>query len=88
MTQVATLVTPKEVSSTTREWTIFPDGIGAFACGNPDGFPLRHGQELEVLLGDHWIWGTIEHHTHGSPRFIAQQTCCGLCAGMRVRLPE
>lgn len=71
------------------EWTIYPSGsTGAFACGSPDGSILQNDQALEVLLAGHWIAGFIECPHHGAPRFIAQddQSTCGLCPGMRVRL--
>lgn len=68
--------------------SIYPNGTGAFACGSPDGPLLRDGQALEVFLGGHWIAGFIEHRPHETPRFIAGQTACGLCACMQVRLLE
>ncbi len=90
MARSATLDQPTKKEETTTKWTIYPDGTGAFACGSPDGLLLRHGQVLEVFLGDHWIPGVIEHHAHEAPRFIADngKTACGLCACMKVRLPE
>lgn len=73
---------------TTIEWTIYPTGTGAFACGSPDGRELRDGQGLEVLLGGRWIPGFIEEHARLPFRFIAldDQSACGLCAGMHIRL--
>jgi hypothetical protein len=87
MPQSAILDQPisKEEASTTI--SIYPNGTGAFACGNPDGPVLQDGQALEVLLGSHWIAGFIEQRPNETPKFIVGKTSCGLCAGMQVRLP-
>ena len=58
-------------------------GTGAFACGSPDGRVLRDGQALEVFLGGRWVSGSLAHHAHQSPQFVASsdQSICGLaCA--------
>jgi hypothetical protein len=89
MAQSATLDQPISQKETSVEETgtnIYPNGTGAFACGNPDGPVLRDGQALEVFLGEHWISGTIEHRPHETPKFIAGTTSCGFCAGMKIRL--
>ncbi len=80
----------REQQMTPVEWTIYPTGAGAFACGSPDGHQLRDGQPIEVFLGGRWIAGGIAHHAHQYPQFIAldDQSICGLCAGMHVRLPQ
>ncbi len=85
--RAATLDRPMK-QMTTVERTIYPNGRGAFACGSPDGRDLRDGQGLEVLLGGRWIPGFIEEHAHLPIRFIAlnDQSACGLCAGMHIRL--
>lgn len=74
--------------TTTVEWTIYPSGTEAFACGRPDGRMLRDGQALDIHLGGRWIAGFIEYRPHTPARFIAldDQFPCGLCAGMRIRL--
>jgi hypothetical protein len=69
------------------EGIIYPNGHGTFAIGSPDGYALLDGQKLDVLLGD-WIAGAIVCYSHATPLFVAgqDQSICGLCAGMRVRI--
>jgi len=75
--------------TTAQEYIIYPTGsAGAFACDSPDGYELCDGQELDVLLGGHWITGHIEHRPHTASRFIARdgQSLCGLSAEMKIRI--
>lgn len=79
----------KAITGTPAEWKIYPDGSHGFALGAPDGQPLRTDDEVEVLLGKRWIVGTVELPRHAGAQFIARadQTVCGLCPGMKVRVP-
>ena len=78
------LPTPR---TTTTLSTIYPTGYGNFALDSPDGRILQNDQEVETLLGGHWITGVIECPPHGYPHFTAHadNSVCGLYAGMRIR---
>src|SRR5690348_793664 len=64
------------------------------------GRDLSSGRAIESLLGGRWIAGRVESaldictslagKMFGSYYFIAGETgeTCGLCAGMKVRLPR
>ena len=62
---------------------------------------LTSGDRCEILLGGHWIAGSIEHSgsiyvdedlpykAHRGYFFVADadRRPCGLCLGMKVRMP-
>lgn len=77
---------------------------GRYAIATTETGPysdLTSGDHCEILLGGHWIAGSIEHgggiyadedlpHTaHKGYFFIADldRRPCGLCLGMRVQIP-
>lgn len=74
---------------------------GRYAISRPDGVDLTSGARIEVWLGDQWIAGTVEHgrdtyvvetRTHEPPKvgyyfWSDDDAVCGLCVGMKVRLP-
>jgi hypothetical protein len=73
---------------------------GRYALGDPlHGQDITSGQALAILLGGHWIEGSIEHagdlyaleHTaqpasSGYYVLANDGSVCGLCAGMNVRM--
>ena len=75
---------------------------GRYALDDPDkGAELTSGKACEILLGGHWIAGSVEHAGNlyhisgrGGPGqvyegfyFVADDGgVCGLCIGMRVRV--
>jgi hypothetical protein len=73
---------------------------GRYALDDPDGPDLTAGEAIAVWLGGQWIAGHIEHagslyavertgQTERGYFFCASDgTICGLCSGMRVRLPS
>ena len=73
-----------------EEWTIYPTEAGAYACGSPDGRELHDGQAVEMRLGGRWIPGVLQQYAYQSPQFVAldDQSVCGLCPGMHIRLVE
>ena len=72
---------------------------GRYAIDDPeDGQDLTSGQPVEICLGGLWISGSIEHagrlyaieslQPQRGYYFAADRgEICGLCAGMRVRIP-
>ncbi|HZU01579.1 MAG TPA: DUF5348 domain-containing protein [Ktedonobacteraceae bacterium] len=73
---------------------------GRYAIGDPATGPdLTSGDRCEILLGGHWIPGSVEvayvysieelpHQQVKGYFFIASDGGrCGLCTGMRVRIP-
>ena len=77
-----------QLTMTTGEWTIYPNGLGSFALGSQDGCMLYSGEMVEIRLGGTWIAGFIEQHTHTDAQFVAavDGMPCGLCAGMKIRV--
>lgn len=68
---------------------------GRYAIDHASGVDVTAGTRLIVLLGSHWISGTVEHGQvysgeDGIERgyyFIADSgECCGLCVGMQVQV--
>ena len=69
--------------------TIYPNGAGGFALGSPDGRILHNGEMVEIWLGGLVVVGFIEHQSHSTARFVAEDgSVCGLCAGMRIGVPS
>ncbi len=72
---------------------------GRYALDDPvSGQDITAGYVLQVLLGGHWIEGSIEHASglyvleHGSHSITSgyyfltsDGSICGLCTGMKVR---
>jgi hypothetical protein len=65
---------------------IYPAGQGHFALGSPDGQMLHPGQQIEVVLADIQITGTVRKSDLGDYLQLANGERCGLCACMRVRV--
>lgn len=63
---------------------MFPTGQGHFALHSPDGSPLFPGDSLTVLLVGHQVTGVIQASSQGDYLQLADGSCCGLCAYMRV----
>jgi Domain of unknown function (DUF5348) len=72
---------------------------GRYALDDPEGQDITSGDRIAVWLGGQWIEGSVEHtgslyanESSGRPErgyyFVASNGgVCGLCTGMRVRLP-
>ncbi len=90
MSSMSTTLERLAAQLTYVEWTIYPatSANETFACGNPDGQVLRDGQALEMYLAGRWIAGFLEQHPYQPAQFIAldDQSVCGLCPRMRIRL--
>ena len=72
-----------------NEWTIYPSihDRNHYALGSPDGRELRRGETVEILLGGFRIPGFIEYGANGDYfSTMADQSICGLYAGMKVHL--
>ena len=63
---------------------IYPTGQGHFALGSPDGPAVFPGDSLTVLLAGRRVTGTIRPGSQGDYLQLADGSCCGLCACMRV----
>jgi hypothetical protein len=63
---------------------------GRYALDDPqEGREFTSGDVVTILLGGHYIAGTIEHsRKKGGYYFVAHDdgTVCGLCPGMHVRV--
>lgn len=72
---------------------------GRYALNHPGGRDLTSGDALEIQLGGHWIAGHAEHCGQsyawgympipqaGYVFYAEDGSTCGLCVGMKVRLP-
>ena len=72
---------------------------GRYALDDPEGQDITGGDRIAVWLGGQWIEGSVEHagslyasESSGRPErgyyFVARNGgMCGLCTGMRVRIP-
>ena len=72
---------------------------GRYALDDPAGQDITAGDSIAIWLGGHWIEGRVEHagtlyanESSGRPErgyyFVARNGgMCGLCTGMRVRIP-
>jgi transcriptional regulator with XRE-family HTH domain len=75
-----------------EEWKgapIYPTDWGHFALGSSTGEVLYPGQSVEILLAGYRIAGTIHASALGDYfQSIDGTSCCGLCAGMYVIVPQ
>jgi hypothetical protein len=72
---------------------------GRYALDNPEGQDITGGDSMAIWLGGQWTLGSVEHagmlyanESSGRPErgyyFVARNGgMCGLCTGMRVRIP-
>jgi len=72
---------------------------GRYALDDPNGPDLTSGDAVAILLGGTWTLGSVEHASHlyasestgqterGYSFRAADSSVCGLCTGMRVRIP-
>ena len=89
------------MSSITREGTlVLSNNTGRYALDDAVWGPdITAGMALDVWLGGHWVGGRVEHtgRLYAQPDEPAGRAgyyfrgadgaVCGLCVGMRVRVP-
>lgn len=79
---------------------VVSDNRGRYAVNVPYGRDLTAGDVIEIHVGEVWIRGRVEHQAQlyavgylmpaqaGYVFYADNGSRCGLCVGMKVRLPE